>query len=143
MQHLTKEAKTLVAAAAASAAQTAVTSSTIDRQGFEAARFVAVLGDVTDTCVLTLKVQQGDDSGGSDATDITGASATFTAGAASADLKALAVDVVKPTKRYLTAVLTRTTANAVVNTILCDLYHARNTPVAAGDVVATALKVVA
>ncbi len=111
-----KNNKLAVVQVAAAAAQTALTSDAVDMAGFDAVTFAALLGDVTTGSVLTLTVEHSDASGsGFVATTL---SATFTAGATDADSKILAVELHKPTKRYARAVLTRTTANAVVGGII-------------------------
>jgi hypothetical protein len=55
-------------------------------------------------------------------------SASFTAGASTADSKVLALDVFKPRERYLRAVLERGTANAVVDGIIALQYCAKDKP---------------
>jgi hypothetical protein len=140
MKHLALECKSYQTAGAATAGTSAINGAVIDRANFESVRFTALLGDVTATCVLGLKLQSGDLSDGSDMADVSGAAVAYTAGASDADSKLLVLDVFKPTKRYVRCVLTRTTANAVVNGILADLYHARREPVTGGDVIASAVK---
>ena len=112
-----KNNKLAVVEATAAAAQTALTSDIIDMDGWDSVTFIALLGDVSDTCVLGLNVEHGDAAAGGDMADTT-LNATFTAGASDADSKVLAVELHKPTKRYARAVLTRTTANAVVGGII-------------------------
>lgn len=132
--------RVVVSSGAAVAAQTAIEGTAVDTQGFESVRFLAITGDVTATSVLTLKAQSGAASNGSDATDITGATtAAFTAGASDADSKILSLDVIKPTKRYVRPVLTRTTANAVVACIIAELYGPHKGPPGGGDVIAEAI----
>ena len=87
-------------------------------KGFDAVTFIALLGDVLDTAVLTLQAQQGDQSDGSDATNLAGVLATFTADATSADNNMLAVEIARPTKRYVRVTLARATANAAVDGIV-------------------------
>lgn len=125
---LLKNAELAVVEAAAGAAQTALESDIVDMAEYEGVVFVALTGDVTDTCVLGLNVEHGDEAGGGDMADTT-ATASFTAGATNADSKILAVDVYRPTKRYVRAVLTRTTANAVVGGIIAIKYGPRKAPV--------------
>jgi hypothetical protein len=137
IKHLVQSCRTFQVSNAAVAAQTGINSTAVDVTGAQGVRFVALLGDVTATCVLGLKIQGGAASDGSDAVDVAGASTTFTAGASDADVKVLAVEVFSPTKQYYRAVLTRTTANAVVNSIIADVFHLRNQPVTGGDVVGT------
>lgn len=141
MKHLTLEAKTLLSSGAAAAAQTAVNGAIVDMQGFDAVRFTVILGDVTSGSVLTLKAQSATTNDSGAMADITGATtASVTAGASDADSKIFTLDVIKPSKRYVRPVFTRTTQDAVVAAVIADLYHARNTPVTSADVIATAVK---
>lgn len=136
---ITKNIKITRVSAAAAAAQTAVNSSIIDMQGFDGVLFLAMTGDVSDTSVLTLKAEQNTANSTSGMAALGGA-ATFTAGATSADNKVLALDVFKPTERYLRAVLTRGTANAAVDGIIAIQYGAQNKPTAHDvSVIASAL----
>lgn len=127
--NLSKDVKISVVAAAATAAQTAVTSSVLDMSGYDGVMFIALTGDVTATSVLTLTAKANSANSASSPTPITQkATDAFTAGASDADSKALVVDVFKPTLRYVFAELTRTTANAVVGGILAIQYQASNKP---------------
>lgn len=128
MQNFLANNKLSVVEAAATAAQTALDSDVVDMLGFDTATFIALLGDVTDTCVLTLTLQHGDEAGGGDM-ESTGVAATFTAGASNADSKILAVEGHHPTKRYCRARLTRTTANAVVGGIIAIQSNPKVAPV--------------
>lgn len=142
VRNLSEYTRVQVAAGAAAAAQTAVTGAVLDMQGFENVRVLAVLGDVSDTSVLTLKLQGGSLADGSDMADLAGVTtAAFTATASSADSKVISLDCVKPGKRYVRAVLTRGTANAAVACVLAELYDARMLPAGGGDVVASAVKI--
>lgn len=136
VRNLSDFTRVVVSSGAAAAAQTAVTGVTLDIRGFERVRGLAVLGDVADTSVLTLKYQAGHLADGSDMADVTGASVAFTAGVSTADSKVLVLDVVQPPKRYGRFVLTRGTADAVVACVLAELYDARRPPVTGGDVIA-------
>lgn len=123
-----KNCEMAVVEAAASAAQTALTSDIIDCSDCDGVIFLALTGDVTDTCALAVNVEHGDESGGGDMADTT-ATASFTAGATDADSKLIAVEVHKPIKRYVRAVLTRGTANAVIGGIIAIKYGASKAPV--------------
>ncbi|MBM2293757.1 hypothetical protein JQX09_17650 [Sulfitobacter pseudonitzschiae] len=127
-----------VLAAAAVAGTTTITTSVIDTQGYDSVAIIAMTGDVTDTSVLTLTAQAGDESDGSDAVDLTSAIATFTADATSGDNKLLIVDLHKPNARYVRATLDRATANAVVSGVIAILYNAHERPVTLDDVVVAA-----
>ena len=123
-----KNNKLAVVEATGAAAQTALTSDIVDMDGWDGVVFIALFGDVSDTSVLGLNVEHGDAAAGGDMADTT-LSAAFTAGASDADSKVLAVDLYKPTKRYARAVLTRTTANAVVGGIIAVQYGPSVAPV--------------
>ena len=126
---LTNDVKITVVSPAAVAATTAIDSSILDMQGYEGVMFIALTGDVTATCDLTLTAK------GNSANHLTvpapvtqKATTLFTAGASDADSKALVVDVYKPALRYVFANLTRATANAVIGGIIAIQYKAGNKP---------------
>ncbi len=118
MINVLKETKLTRVLDATAAGTSALQSTVVDMAEFDSVTFVAALGDVLDTCVLELVAQHGDQSDGSDAADVTGATTTFTAGATDADDKLMAVEVQRPQKRYLRCKLLRATANAVVDGIV-------------------------
>jgi len=118
MINILKETKLTRVLSATAAGTSTLQSTVIDMAEFDSCTFIAALGDVTATSALELVVQHGDESDGSDAADVTGATTTFTAGASDADDKLLAVEVQRPTKRYLRAKMVRATANAVVDGII-------------------------
>ena len=121
----TNDVKITVVSPAAAAAQTAINSSVLDMQGYEGVMFIALLGDVTATSVLTLTALGNTASSVSSPTPVTQKATTaFTADATSADSKALVVDVYKPALRYMFANLTRTTADAIVGGIIAIQYKA-------------------
>ena len=127
--NLSKDVKITVVAAAATAATTAVTSSVLDMQGYDGVMFIALLGDVTDTSVLTLTAKGNTANSTSSPTPVTQkATDAFTAGASTADSKAIVVDVYDPALRYVFAELTRATANAVVGGIIAIQYGAESRP---------------
>jgi hypothetical protein len=113
------------------AGTTAITTSSVDTQGFQSVAFVAQLGDVTDTCVLSMKAQGGSASDGSDAADIAGCTTgNKAAGATDADDKFVVLEVSRPSgsQRYVRAVLGRTTANAAIVAIFAVLLDPVNEP---------------
>lgn len=127
---LSKNIKVTVVSPAAAAATTEIVSSVLDMQGYDGVIFIALLGDVTDTSVLTLTAKGNTANSTSSPTPVNQAAATFTAGATSADSKALMVDVCDPMLRYAFASLTRTTANAIVGGIIAIQYGAGLRPTA-------------
>ena len=117
--------------AAVAAGQAASAGDILDMAGYEGVMFIAMLGDVTDTSVITLQAQQNDANQAGGMATLAG-SATFTAGAADADDDMLAIDVYRPTKRYVRPLLTSATANAVKNGVIAIRYGGRNKPVVQG-----------
>jgi len=115
-----------VVEAAATAGTSTLTTDTVDMSNFDECTFIALLGDVTDTSVLTLTIHHSDDDSSYNATTC---AATFTAGASDADSKIIAVSINKPLKRYLRGVLTRATANAVLGGIIAIQSKPRDLPV--------------
>jgi len=114
--------------AGAGAATTDVNSSILDMSGYEGVVFIASLGDVTTTCALALKCEQDDLNAAGGMSELTG-SASYTADAdEAADDKIIKLDVFRPLKRYVRAVLERGTANAVVDGIIAIQYGAAVKP---------------
>ena len=141
MTSLLKNVKVTPVAAAAAAAQTEVLSSVLDMTGFDGVMFIALLGDVTTACVLTLTAKGNTASSTSSPTPVAQvATSPFTADSTSADDKVLIVDVYDPALQYVFASLTRTAANAVVNGIIAIQYKAEYRPTTqAATVIANAM----
>lgn len=93
---------------------------------------IAILGDVDNTAVVTLKAYTGDASNLSDGAYET-VTATVTATTTSADDKLLVLDVIKPGKRYCRFDLVRATANAVVDGIIAIRYNYKAIPTTQGS----------
>lgn len=136
-----KNMKVVRVANAAAAAQTAVDTAVLDTSGYDSVCFIAVLGDVTATSVLTLTGKTNTASStSSPAPTSLATTVTYTAAASDADNKMMILDLHKPRQRYVFATLTRTTANAVVDGIFAILYNAHLCPVTVdGTVLASAL----
>lgn len=132
-----KRAKITRISNAVAAGTTEVLSSVLDMQGYDSVMFIVTLGDVTATSVLTLTAKSNTANSTSSPTpsSITDGSCTFTAGASDADNKLMIVDVLRPSKRYVFASLTRTTANAVVDSITAIQYCSRSVDVTQGSTV--------
>jgi hypothetical protein len=140
MNNLLNNVEKIRVANSATAAQTEVDGTAVDLANADGVVFTAALGDVTTGSVLGLKAQVSD-TGVGDWADVVGSALTFTAGASDADSKLLVIDVVKPTKRYARAVLTRTTANAVVDGIFAEVYGKYSVPVTQGTTVLASVTV--
>jgi hypothetical protein len=111
----------------ASAAGTAqVVGSTIDTQGFDSLTVFANIGAVTATGTATLKLMGGDAADGSDKAAIAGASVVATDADGN---KKIAIEVHRPSQRYITAVIDRATANSVIVSVEAILFGASQEPV--------------
>jgi hypothetical protein len=141
--HLTQAVKTVRCANATAAGTTAINGSVIDLTKVDSVRGIALLGALTATQVTGLKWQQGTAANGSDMADVANVA---TANAADADSnKMLILDVsnnnIDPTKQYGRFVVTRGTANAVLDGLIAELYGVRSLPQSADTTVsAQALK---
>jgi len=114
-------------AGAAAGTTTITPTAGIDMQGFNSCLFLTMLGTVTSTGVPAIKVQQSSDDGATDAYSDLEASAF--AATDTDDDKIIAVEVMRPTKRYLKLILTRTTANVVLDGIVAILGNPQVVPV--------------
>lgn len=132
--NLLKETKITRVSNAAVAAQTLVTGDVLDMNGYDGVACIVALGDVDVNSVLTLTAYTDSDVAmGSEVACTT--TATFTASATSADNKLLVLDLVRPVKQYVRFKLTRTTGNAVVDSIVAVQYKASKAPVTQGTTV--------
>lgn len=112
---------------AVAAGSTDSNGSSVDMKDFESVTFVASYGALTASAVTGLKAQQSSDDGVSDGwSDIEGTAQSI---ADSLDNDCLALEVIRPTKRYVRPVVTRATANAVIDGVLAILSHPRKAPV--------------
>ena len=110
------------------AGTTAVTPSAgVDVQGYNSVAFLVLLGTITSTGVPSIKVQQSDDNGSADAFDDLAGSAFATNDTQSNGI--IAVEIMRPTKRYLRVVVTRATANVVLDGIVAILSNPMAVPI--------------
>jgi len=124
----------LTTVAEGAAAQTTITSDALNMAGFDSACFIVPVGPVTAGAVTTMKLQQSDDDGSSDAySDVLGTSITI---ADSDDNKLKYLDVYRPGKQYLKIVIARATQDATVGGIFAVQYNASSLPVTQGTDVA-------
>jgi hypothetical protein len=128
MSNLLKNVKIQRVMNAVAAGTSNQTSSAVDTQGFDGVMFVASFGTLTATQVTSLKAQTSSDDGASDAYD--DLAGTLVGPMTDADSnKQLILDIYKPRKRYLKAVVNRATANAVIDGVTAILYRGRKAPV--------------
>ncbi len=116
MHNLTTSSKMARVSNAVAAGTTAVNSSSVDMQGFESCTFLVALGAITTGAVTSIKVQQSGDDGVADSfADLKGTSITI---ADTDDNKIALVEVHNPRERYVRCVVSRGTANAVIDSIV-------------------------
>ncbi len=136
---LNEEIKMTLVQAGLADGQTDPVSSRVDMTGYDGVMFVCLLGTITATGTVTMVVKQA-------ATDIEGdalSGASVAADATDSD-KLLAIDIMRPTDRYLGVVLTRATANSIIGGVLAIQYKARDKAIAqvAGTMAATLVALV-
>ena len=119
--NLSKGVKTTRVMNAVAAGVSDQNSSSVNMANFESVLFVAALGTLTAGQVTNMKAQQSDDDGVGDAwSDLLG---TLTAAMDDGDSdKLIQLDIVKPRKQYVRAVLVRATQNAVIDGIVAHQY---------------------
>jgi hypothetical protein len=127
VEQLLKKTRRLLLNAASSAATTTIESTVVDMANFQG---VVITTDIaTANAGNVVKVQQGSLANGSDMTDLAGsATANGTNG------NAVVIDVYKPTKRYIRAVVVRG-ASTAVGPIHAELYDPRNKVVSHGSTI--------
>jgi hypothetical protein len=131
--NLSKSVKVARALNSVAAGTTSQNASVIDMSGFEGMQFVALFGALAATQVTSLKVQQGNLADGSDMADLEGS--LHTALADTDGNKCLVMDLFRPEKRYVRAVVVRGTANAVIDGVIALLYSPRVEPITADTTV--------
>jgi hypothetical protein len=102
--------------------------------GYEGVVFLVTFGAITAGGVQSIKAQQGNSSSGptnlGDAQDLAG---TGIAVADDEDNTTFALEIHKPTDRYVRPVVSRATQDSVVTAITAIRYGAHKAPVAAGS----------
>ena len=101
-----------------------LTSDTVDLAGFDGVMFIALFGTLAATQVTSLSAQDSDDDSAYDALSNSSVGPL----ADDDDDQCLVLDVYRPGSRYVQAVITRATANAVVDGVVALLYTARSRP---------------
>jgi hypothetical protein len=122
-----------IAPAAGVAGLTLLNGSILDMAGFRALAVLVTFGPIVGTAVTSIKLQQGNDSGLSDAADVAGTNQTI---ADADDEKTFFIDASRLSKRYVRLVVSRGTANATIANALYLQYDARRLPVTHGANVA-------
>lgn len=111
---------------AVAAGQTTQTSSAIDTAGYDGVKIYSLFGAITAGAVTSVKVQQSSDDAVADAyADLAGSSISV---ADDDDNQVVVHDIYRPRERYLKAVISRATQNAVIDGIVAVLYCAAKAP---------------
>jgi hypothetical protein len=113
----------------AAAGQTTLTSDAIDMRGFTSVCILVPIGSVTATGTAVVKLQQSSDDGSTDAySDILGSGMAVTDADGN---KLLVSDLIYPSKRYIRALITRSTADSVFGGIIAAQYLPDKEPISA------------
>jgi len=113
------------------AGQNESTGDMIDMSGFDSVLLIASLGAVTDNSVITLTAKQGATTVSTGAAILAGTTATVSeTSLAVANNNMLAMDIVKPTDRYIWPIITITTANCVIDGVYAIKYGSMKGPTA-------------
>lgn len=128
MQELAKDCKFVRHSNAVAAGTSAITPTNgVDTAGFSAATFLVAFGALTAGAVTSFKIQQSDDDGSADDyDDLEGTGQTV---ADDDDNKVFVVTIRRPQKRYLKCIVSRGTANAVLDGIIAILHDGTSMPV--------------
>ncbi len=126
--HLTDLVKTLRVSNAVAAGTTDVNCTSVDTQGFDGVRFVALFGVLSANQVTAIHAQQSSDDDAADAwADVAGTGSGAMADTDDQDM--IVTDIIRPTERYVRAVVDRATGNAVLDGVIAELYKARDVAV--------------
>lgn len=99
----------------------------LDMAGFHSVLFLAVMADVVNLSVVSLRAAQSNTNSTGTMALLTG-SAGGTAGTSTYDDKIIALELVKPTKRYIEAQMFHVTQDAPFDCVIAIQYGARTAP---------------
>ena len=110
---------------AVAAGTTVQTSSAVDTKDCDAVTFLAMFGTISASAVTAIEVHQSSDDGVGDAYGALEGSKSVTLVPTTDNNKMLAVEVVRPAKRYLKLVVNRAAGNAVIDGVVALKHHLR------------------
>lgn len=111
---------------AVAAGTTAINGDGVDLANYEGVKFYFLFGTITATAVTSCKAQQSSDDDDADAyADIEGSAVDV---ADDDDNQVVVIDVKRPRERYVRPVVSRGTANAVLDGIIAVRYGPRSVP---------------
>lgn len=132
--NLTKNCPITLAEEGSAAATSNLTSAAIDTAGLESATFICLVGTITSSGEVELKIQQSSDDGSLDSYADLEDSAVTVVGAANSD-KLLIVEIVRPQERYLKAIVTRDVGNSVIGGVIAIGNQVPKSPITDDDTV--------
>lgn len=132
LENLLKDAEIQRVMDSVAAGQAANTSSEVDMAGFDAVMFICLIGAVTATGTVTMKIQQDTATGMASAADLEG---TAIAADSDDDDLLLVTDLIRPQERFVRAVVTTATANGEIDGVIAIKYRAKNRPTTQGATV--------
>lgn len=137
LNNLLNNAKiTRVSADGAGAASATPTKCTIiDMEGFKSVMFVAMMGNVLDTSVVSLKIATATTNDTAQMSLVTDALVSGTATATSYDDKLVILDVPEVNKQFVECQIFHVTANAPFDGIIAIQYNPTSAPVTQGSTV--------
>lgn len=142
MQSLISVVKHVVCTGATVAGATTIDGTVIDMtqdSAYNGIKLTLHLGDVTDAASINLRLMGSDAADGSTPVVLAETLAVVSAGGTDLDSKLMLLDVRAPTNRYVFSRVIRTVANAVLNSVVAELYAPRKLFVTQGtDVVKSA-----
>lgn len=121
------------------AGTTSQNGSVSDMQGYDGIMYVVAFGAITATGVQGLKAQQGAQSNLSDGADLEGSLVSV---ADTGSNKCAVLDIYRPQERYLRPVVTRGTANAVIDSVIAIKYNSKSKPTVQAAAVAASKLIV-
>lgn len=125
-----------VSADGAGAASATPTKCTIvDMEGFKSVCFIAHMGNVLDTAVVSLKAATATTNDTAQMSLVTGAVVTGTAGASNYDDKLIILDIPEVNKQFIECQIFHVTANAPFDSITAIKYNPTVAPVTQGSTV--------
>jgi len=124
MLSLVKEAKITRVSNAVAAGTSDVNCTSVDMSGFDAVAFIASIGTITATAVTSIKIQGSSDN--STFVDLESTSITIAEGDSN---EIFIPEVLRPSYRYIRAVIDRGTANCVIDGVVAIQHTPRYSPV--------------
>lgn len=107
---------------------TTIITDTVNMSQNDGVTFLVPMVSILDTGVITITAQGGDQSDGSDATDLTGAIVTYTA-PGTVSSKLLAIELFRPLQAFVRLSISRTVANSALGIITAIKSSPSNAPI--------------